>query len=64
MKCFLDTNLLIYAEAIDCSIVHQLSFWDALIITSAERANCKRLLTEDLNAGQTIRGVTIENPLR
>ena len=36
-------------EAIDCSIIHQLSFWDSLVIVSAESAKCDQLWTEDLN---------------
>jgi predicted nucleic acid-binding protein len=40
----------------------QLSFWDGLIIAAAASAGCMRLLTEDLNAGQIIEGVRIENP--
>jgi predicted nucleic acid-binding protein len=51
-------------EAIDCSIINQVSFWDALIICSAEIASCEKLWTEDLNDGQVIRGVRIENPLK
>ena len=54
----------IIKEAIDCSIINQLSFWDALIITAAESAKCEKLWSEDLNDGQVIRGVRIENPLR
>jgi predicted nucleic acid-binding protein len=49
-------------EAIDTSIVNQLSFWDALIVVAAESAACRALLTEDLNSGQTIRGVRVNNP--
>ena len=51
-------------EAIDCSIINRLSFWDALIIAAAESAKCERLWTEDLNHGQIVRGVRIENPLK
>jgi predicted nucleic acid-binding protein len=51
-------------EAIDCSILNTLSFWDALIIVSAEKAQCERLWTEDLNHGQVVRGVKIENPFQ
>ena len=51
-------------EAIDCSIINRLSFWDALIVVSAESARCEILWTEDLNHGQVIRGVHIENPLK
>ena len=50
-------------EAIDCSILNQLSFWDALVLASAAAAGCSTLYTEDLNAGQTILGVKVENPL-
>jgi predicted nucleic acid-binding protein len=39
-----------------------LSFWDALIIASAEAAGCHELLSEDLNPNQTIAGVRIVNP--
>jgi predicted nucleic acid-binding protein len=49
-------------EAVDCSVINRLSFWDALIIVAAESARCEALWTEDLNHGQIIRGVRIENP--
>jgi len=49
-------------EAIDCSILYRISFWDALIIAAAEAASCESILTEDLSHGQTVRGVRIENP--
>jgi len=39
-----------------------IGFWDALIIASASKAGAARILSEDLNAGQTIAGVLIENP--
>jgi len=40
----------------------RLSFWDALIVASAAKASAARLLTEDMDAGQTVLGVRIENP--
>jgi predicted nucleic acid-binding protein len=40
----------------------KIGFWDALIVASAAKAGASRLLSEDLNAGQTIAGVLIENP--
>jgi predicted nucleic acid-binding protein len=49
-------------DAIDCSILNMLSFWDALIVSAAEYAKCSQLWTEDLNTGQVIRGVKIVNP--
>lgn len=48
--------------AVDTSRTVQLSLWDALIIEAASRAGCDRVLSEDLNAGQVIHGVTIRNP--
>jgi len=51
-------------EAIDCSILNSISFWDALLIAAATSASCDTLWTEDLSDGQVILGVRIENPLR
>jgi predicted nucleic acid-binding protein len=48
-------------EAIDCGILNQLSFWDALIVVSANQARCSLLLTEDLSHGQVIKNLRIEN---
>ena len=39
-----------------------IGFWDALIVAAAVKAGAERILSEDLNAGQTIAGVRIENP--
>ena len=41
---------------------HRLSFWDAMIVTAAKHAQAKRIVTEDLDHGQTIEGIRIENP--
>ena len=40
----------------------QLGFWDALVVASASKSGAVRLVSEDLNAGQTILGVRVENP--
>jgi len=40
----------------------RLGFWDALIISSAAREGAVRVLSEDMNPGQTVSGVRIENP--
>jgi len=39
-----------------------LSFWDSLIIATASQSEAGKILTEDLNHGQIIEGVLIENP--
>jgi predicted nucleic acid-binding protein len=48
--------------AIETSRGETISFWDALIVEAAARAGCSRVLSEDLNHGQTIAGVVVENP--
>jgi predicted nucleic acid-binding protein len=40
------------------------AFWDALILESALKAGARRLLTEDLQHGQRIGDLTVENPFR
>lgn len=40
----------------------RIGFWDALIVASAIKCGASRILSEDLNAGQMIAGVRIENP--
>jgi predicted nucleic acid-binding protein len=40
----------------------KIGFWDALIVAAAIKSGATKLLSEDLNAGQTISGVLIENP--
>jgi predicted nucleic acid-binding protein len=49
-------------EAVDCSILSQLSFWDALVIVAADAAGCTTLYSEDLNPGQVVLGVKVLNP--
>jgi predicted nucleic acid-binding protein len=51
-------------EAIDTSIQYRISFWDSLVVVSAESAKCQYLITEDLNDGQVIRNVKIQNPMK
>jgi len=48
--------------AIQRSIAIPLSFWDALIVETALDAHADVLLTEDLQHGQVIDGLRIENP--
>ena len=50
--------------AIDLHRLHQLSFWDALIVRAAKEGGCPVLYTEDLQDGRLIDGVRIVNPFR
>ena len=40
----------------------RIGFWDALIVSAAAQSGATRILSEDLNAGQRIAGVLVENP--
>lgn len=51
-------------RAIDGSVVWQVSFWDALILTSARKAHCAVLYSEDLSDGQAYDTVRVINPFR
>jgi predicted nucleic acid-binding protein len=41
---------------------HRLAFWDAMLWASAQRAGVRHLLTEDLQDGFVLQGVTFVNP--
>lgn len=51
-------------DAIDTNLDYGLSFWDSLIVATAESANCHTLYSEDLHDGQIIHGVRVINPLK
>lgn len=55
-------DLKIIEEAIDCSALNKISFWDALVVTTAKAAGCHSIWSEDLGHGQLIDGVRIINP--
>ena len=42
----------------------RLSFWDALIVTSALNTNAETLVSEDLEHGLRIKGLSVVNPFR
>lgn len=50
--------------AIDLQVLHQLSFWDGLLVQSAIRAGCHRLLSEDLQDGRRFNGLIVQNPFK
>lgn len=58
----IETGLADISAAFQIEDESQIGFWDALVIASAARAGAVRLLSEDLNSGQTIMGVLIKNP--
>lgn len=62
--CMVWPAIELYAAALSLARETGYSFHDSLIVAAALEAGCKRLLTEDLQDGQTIRGLTITNPFR
>ncbi len=54
----------LYARGLQLQSRWQLAFYDSLIVAAALEAGCKRLLTEDMQHGQRIEGLQIENPFK
>ncbi len=52
------------AEALEIEERHRISFWDALIVHTAESAGATVLYSEDLADGQTYGVVRVVNPFR
>ena len=52
----------LYRRAVNLQDQHSLSFYDSLIVAASLEAGCIRLYTEDLQHGQQIQGLTIQNP--
>ena len=40
----------------------KIGFWDALMVASASKCGAARIISEDLNAQQSIAGIRVENP--
>lgn len=52
----------LYHGALDIEARYRYGFYDSLIIAAALKAGCMRLYSEDLQHGQRIERLTIENP--
>lgn len=50
--------------ALDAVKAHRLAFWDAMLWASAQRAGVSHMLTEDLQDGFILQGVTFINPFK
>ena len=57
-----DTSASSFLTAIDLSVAHDLSIWDAVIMSVASEADCRLLLTQDLHNGLNWGGVTVVDP--
>jgi predicted nucleic acid-binding protein len=58
----IDTSQSVLFSAMDLAAAHSVSIWDALILAAAAEADCRLLLTEDMQQGFIWNGVTIANP--
>jgi predicted nucleic acid-binding protein len=54
----------IILNAIDTMQRYRLSFWDSLIIQAALRGDATVIYSEDLQPGQTIETIRVENPFQ
>lgn len=50
-------------EALELELRHRISFWDALVLHSAQSARASVLYSEDFAAGQKYDGIEVINPL-
>lgn len=58
----IETSAEVMLSAADLATDHQLSIWDAVILSAAAEGGCRLLLSEDLQEGFTWKGVTVTNP--
>ncbi len=55
-------DMKLVSRAIDAHQKYQTTYWDSLIIASAETASCSTLLSEDFNTTQKYFGIVASNP--
>jgi predicted nucleic acid-binding protein len=60
--CDILPTMTLYQQALELKQETGFGFYDALIVTSASQGSCKILYTEDLQSGQHVAGLTIQNP--
>ncbi|MBX9915823.1 MAG: PIN domain-containing protein [Nitrosomonas sp.] len=57
-------SLALYQQGLELQVRCGFSFYDALIVSAALESGCTRLYTEDLQHGQQVGELLIENPFR
>lgn len=58
----IDTSASVMIDATGLASDHGLSIWDSVVLAASAEAQCRLLLSEDLQDGFTWRGVTVTNP--
>ena len=57
-----ELNWTLVRRAIETHKEYGITYWDSLIVAAAERADCTRIVSEDLNSGQSYHGITVVDP--
>ena len=57
-----ETSAAVIVNATDLAADHGLTIWDSVVLAASAEAECRLLLSEDLQEGFTWRGVTVTNP--
>jgi predicted nucleic acid-binding protein len=57
-----ETSAAVMVNAMDLASNHGLTIWDSVVLAASAEAECRLLLSEDLQEGFTWRGVTVTNP--
>ncbi len=57
-----ETSAAVIVNATDLASDHGLTIWDSVMLAAAAEAECRLLLSEDLQEGFTWQGVTVTNP--
>jgi predicted nucleic acid-binding protein len=57
-----DTTPAVLIEAMELVTTHRLALWDSVMLAAAAQADCRMLLSEDMQDGFTWRGVTVRDP--
>lgn len=60
--CEVFPSVSLYQQALSVHVETGFSFYDSLIVAGALESRCRWLYSEDLQAGRSIRGLTIQNP--
>ena len=60
--CEVFPSIDLYRDALDLHEKWKFSYYDSLIVTAALSVGCRRLYSEDLQHGQKVRDLVIENP--
>ncbi|HKT88647.1 MAG TPA: PIN domain-containing protein [Candidatus Sulfotelmatobacter sp.] len=58
----IETSPSVLLAAADLAADHNLTIWDAIMLSTAAAVGCRLLLSEDLQDGFTWHGVTVTNP--